>query len=95
MILTIFSFPHFCKHPKNPLYILQKAYKTIFDQSPIFRQEYLTAGIQGAFNKANDEFDQIHIEEYDDQFYDCIEKDDITNLRQNYIIKTASNGWVE
>jgi hypothetical protein len=67
--------------------ILQKVYKTIFDQSPIFREEYLKIGIQNAFNKANDDFDQIHIEEYDDQFYAAIEKDDITNLRQDYIIK--------
>src|ERR1700712_1171723 len=48
--------------------VLQKVYKTIFDQSPIFREEYLIVGIQEAFNKANDEFDQIHIEEYDYQF---------------------------
>jgi len=79
----------------NTVDILQKVYKTIFDQSAIFREEYLIVGIQNAFNKANDDFDEIHIEEYDEQFYVAIEKDDITNLRQNYIINIALNGWVE
>lgn len=75
--------------------ILRKAYNAILDQSPVFRQEYLKIGIQDAFNKANDEFDQIHIEEYDDQFYAALEEDGLTNLRLNYIKQTALNGWVE
>lgn len=75
--------------------ILRKAYTAIFDQSLVFRQEYLKIGIQDAFNKANDEFDQIHIEEYDDKFYAALEEDGLTNLRLNYIKQTALNGWVE
>ena len=75
--------------------VLLNAYKTILEQSPVFRMEYALIGIQDAFNKANDVYDQIHIEEYDNQFYSVIEEEDITHLRINYIKKAALNGWIE
>ena len=39
--------------------VLLNVYKTILEQSPIFRMEYALIGIQHAFNKATDVYDQI------------------------------------
>jgi len=75
--------------------VLLNVYKTILEQSPIFGMEYALIGIQDAFNKANDVYDQIHIEEYDNQFYSLIEEENITHLRINYIKKAALDGWIE
>jgi Domain of unknown function (DUF4375) len=75
--------------------VLSKAYQAILQQSPIFKEEYGIIGIQDAFNKANDEYNQIDIEEYDERFFRAIEEDDLKKLRLKYIKKAALDGWVE
>lgn len=75
--------------------VLSEVYKTILSQSSIFREKYTVIGIQDAFNIASDDYDQIHIEEYDDLFYKAIEEDNIKNLKLNYIRQAVLNGWVE
>ena len=75
--------------------VLSIVYRTILEQSPVFRKEYTEIGIQEAFNKANKDFNQIHIEEYDHQFYSAMDDDDIKHLRLNYVKKAVLNGWIE
>jgi len=75
--------------------VLSNAYAMILEQSPVFRKEQTLIGIQNAFNKANDIYDQIHIEEFDNQFYSAIAEEGLTHLRLNYIMNAALKGWIE
>jgi|GEM_PF-2832426 len=65
--------------------LLQEVFDKIMSQSETFRQEYETIGIQAAFNKANEENQEIDIDEYD-EFYNRISAaEQLGKLRMDYI----------
>jgi hypothetical protein len=65
--------------------LLKEVFNKIVEQSPTFRSEYEESGIQNSFNKANDEMDEIRIDEYDNKFYEVFEKENIKELKLKYI----------
>lgn len=75
--------------------VLTRAFSTIINQSSIFKDEHEVIGIQNAFEKASIEYDQIHIEEFDNYFYAAAEEEDIKNSKLNFIKKVAFEGWIE
>jgi hypothetical protein len=75
--------------------VLTRAFSTIINQSSIFKDEHEVIGIQNAFEKASIEYDQIHIEEFDNYFYEAAEEEDIKNSKLNFIKKVALGGWIE
>jgi len=75
--------------------VLIRAFRTIVDQSSIFKNEHGEIGIQNAFEKASIEYDQIHIEEFNNYFYTAAEEEDIKNSKLNFIKKVAFEAWIE
>ena len=70
--------------------ILRLAFGEILSQSPTFRNEYQTIGIQDAFNKATDIYDEIDID-FDDNFYTALDSDDVTQRRFDYVLNNYSD----
>jgi len=76
--------------------LITKVWDTILNQSPFFRDQYEVLGIQDAFNIANDEYEQIEIDAFDDQFFGLIrEEENMEQLTFTYIKKVAAAGWME
>ena len=65
--------------------VLRLVFQEILSQSPTFRNEHQTIGVQYAFNKATDDYEEVKID-FDDVFYAAIEDENITQRRLDYII---------
>lgn len=64
---------------------LSEVFSSIINQSQTFRTEYMSIGIQNAFNKASDVMDEIDIEKYDDVLYGIWDKENPKELRLDFI----------